>query len=290
MSHKLPTIAAIPNYNMAPSLQPLLQQMVEQPNPYDYIYVLDDASTDDSRAVVKGFGQDVRLIAGNTNVGSGGNRNRILETLCHANHSALIHFVDADVTLDTDEHGKTINPVPEIAADLLENTHHTAFVGGLVRSENGKQMSLNYGPLFSAHTHLTGLAQVLSYDNPARRRRFAKHLQEYPDPNKTPAAKNVHWVSEANLLIHSGVLARLGGFDQRLCGHDIQPLSLQAKKQGLVGRFDPSFAVTHHPYGEHPPTRDLRRKLAAIGVVRYHSSWRNFVFPDGLFRPQPPTA
>lgn len=290
MTKKPPVIAAIPNYNMANSLKPLLEQMVNQPDPYDYIYVLDDASTDDSRAVAKSFGRDVRLIAGQENLGSGGNRNRILETLCHTGHTALIHFVDADVSLDVDDWGRAANPVPQIAADLLEDRHRTAFVGGLVRTEEGKQMSLNYGPLFSLHTHATGLLQVLSHDNPKRHRRLQHFLEEYPNPNAQPTARAVHWASEANLLINSSVLARLGGFDQKLRGHDIQPLSLQAKRQGLVGRFDPSFAVTHHPQGNKPPLRDLKRHLVGINVVRHHSTWRDFIFPDGSLRPQPPTA
>ena len=290
MPSKLPVIAAIPNYNMADSLQPLLAQMVEQPHPYDAIYVLDDASTDDSRAVTKSFGSDVRFIAGRENLGSGGNRNRIFEALKHASDTALIHFVDADVSLDTDERGKTNNPVPQIAPDLLKRDHRTAFVGGLVRDEQGKQFLFNHGPLFSLHSHLTSLLQIASYNNPHLRSKLKERLAEFPDPAKQPVARLAHWVSEANFLIDSSVLARLGGFDPDLRDHDIQPISLQAKKQGLVGQFDPSFAVTHHPHNNHPWTRNITRQFVGLKVVRQHSNWRDFVLPDGSFRPPAPDA
>ena len=75
----LPIIAAIPNYNMAEQLATLLPQIIQQG--YDAIYVLDDVSTDDSREVVKRFAPKVTLIAGDRNLGAGGNRNRILSAL-----------------------------------------------------------------------------------------------------------------------------------------------------------------------------------------------------------------
>ena len=48
--NRLPVVAAIPNYNMARGLNTLLPQVTEQD--YAAIFVLDDASTDDSRVKV----------------------------------------------------------------------------------------------------------------------------------------------------------------------------------------------------------------------------------------------
>ncbi len=54
-------IAAIPNFNMGQSLQELLPQVLAQG--YDAVYVLDDASRDDSVAIARGF-TGVQVIAG----------------------------------------------------------------------------------------------------------------------------------------------------------------------------------------------------------------------------------
>src|SRR5882724_6321869 len=95
---KQPVIAAIPNYNMADSLTELLPQLLKQG--YDHIYVLDDASTDNSVEVTRRFGPQVTVIAGEHNLRSGGNRNRILEA--HP-EECIIHFLDADIRLEADD-------------------------------------------------------------------------------------------------------------------------------------------------------------------------------------------
>ena len=51
MAKQLPVVAAIPNYNMGEHLRVLLPQVLSQR--YDDIFVLDDASTDDSVDVVQ---------------------------------------------------------------------------------------------------------------------------------------------------------------------------------------------------------------------------------------------
>ena len=59
MPKELPVGAAIPNYNMGENLRRLLPQVLAQH--YDAVFVLDDASTDDSADVVSEFGADVKL-------------------------------------------------------------------------------------------------------------------------------------------------------------------------------------------------------------------------------------
>ena len=50
MTRELPVVAAIPNYNMGEHLRRLLPQVLAQH--YDAVFVLDDASTDESADVV----------------------------------------------------------------------------------------------------------------------------------------------------------------------------------------------------------------------------------------------
>jgi len=133
MNTPLPVIAAIPNYNMADSLSRLLTQLVSED--YDAIYVLDDASTDDSKVVVAKFGPKVHWVGSKTNLGAGGNRNRILQV--HP-EECIIHFLDADVRLETKTPAKT--------AQKLMSEPNLAFVGGLVFDADGTQSIWSYGP------------------------------------------------------------------------------------------------------------------------------------------------
>jgi N-acetylglucosaminyl-diphospho-decaprenol L-rhamnosyltransferase len=89
---RLPVVAAIPNYNMGENLRRLLPQVLAQR--YDAVFVLDDASTDDSADVVRGFGDDVRFVRSDTNRGAGANRNQIIDQVPDG---VLIHFIDADM-------------------------------------------------------------------------------------------------------------------------------------------------------------------------------------------------
>ncbi|HVV25976.1 MAG TPA: glycosyltransferase family 2 protein [Candidatus Saccharimonadales bacterium] len=137
---KLSVVAAIPNYNMADSLNALLSQVLEQE--YDDVYVLDDASSDHSQEVAESWGSAVHFIAGRENLGAGGNRNRIIGAL---GRQALIHFLDADMILETER-------TPEIAREIMRPD--AAFVGGLVKEHNGLQLIFNYGPRQSLRNDL----------------------------------------------------------------------------------------------------------------------------------------
>lgn len=125
MVKHLPVIAAIPNYNMADGLNRLLPTVVNQG--YDKIFVLDDASNDNSREVVNSFRGRVQFVAGKSNLCSSGNRNRVLEVV---RDNAIIHFLDADTEIASDntpDKLRTIFLEPEIG-----------FVGGLVLDASGR--------------------------------------------------------------------------------------------------------------------------------------------------------
>ena len=98
MASQPPVVAAIPNYNMAASLRELLPQVLAQS--YDRVFVLDDASTDDTVDVVDSFGGDVTLVRSPQNRGAGANRNQIID---HVADGTIIHFIDADMDLATTE-------------------------------------------------------------------------------------------------------------------------------------------------------------------------------------------
>jgi GT2 family glycosyltransferase len=86
--------AAIPCYNGAATLDGALASLLAQTRPPDEILVVDDGSTDDSRAVAARY--PVRLVAHLANAGLAAARN----TACAATDCDLILYLDADARAD----------------------------------------------------------------------------------------------------------------------------------------------------------------------------------------------
>lgn len=235
----LPVVAAITNYNMAKELEKLLPQVVKQG--YDQVFVLDDASTDNSREVVKKF-PDVKLVAGKTNKGAGANRNRIITAL---DHQALIHFLDADVLLETE---KTADLVRKVTPD-----EPFGFVSGLIKNPEGGQWVWNYGPRLGLRSDTGAQIQLLvgsmMHKNPGRakriRHKFSRLVSGWPNPFEKPTRREIYWAAEANMVFRSDIFAQFGGFDESLRETEILELAIRMHRQGLRRYFDPRLIVVH---------------------------------------------
>lgn len=263
-----PVIAVVPHYNDAEALPNVVRQLGEQN--YSGIYVLDDASPqrDEFEEVAASFkGDEVTFIRGEQNLGSAGNRNRIIGVEKIKNYGdAILHFVDADVTILTDRN-------PEVISDVLED-ESIGMVGGLLREEDGQQSPFNYGPAFTLASHIGGALQVrvdqlYKQDkvNEARKlRNSAKSfLDAYPDITSYPKAKDVFWVVESNLAVPADVFESAGGFPS-IRYHEIQGLSLELEEAGLRRRFDPRFAVSHSE-SLNPMRRPLDQITANLHLI-----------------------
>lgn len=278
---ELPVIAAIPNYNMADSLAVLLPQVLQQG--YDAVYVLDDASTDDSRRVVEKFGSAVRFVAADKNLGAGGARNRILDA--HSDE-CIIHFLDADVRLETAN-------VPALARQLMADPA-IAITGGLVAEVTGQQSLWNFGPAVSAYSSLTAQIQywlggLRSGKTLPRRMLLAltrRALNEWPDVSTLPKRRLTYYVIEGNFFIRRSTFAQLGGFDTTIREHDMFPLARAAYLAGLLTYFDPSVAVTHQAIQVRGYNRHLARRKAMRYLIRQQGGYFSWWFPEGHFKPK----
>ena len=229
-----PVVAVIPHYNMPQTLVSLVVQVIAQQ--YDAIYVLDDHSTTcDIEEVVAPFGSAVNLVVGAENLGAGPNRNRILEADPKNLRGAILHFIDADCEILTDN-------VPETARKLFSDRKVGA-VGGLISNSNGAQMEFNYFPRFSWSGGLSGMLMMAGKQMPRPLQRF---VSDYPNPHVPPVAKNVFAVAEANMLIPFDTFASVNGFDDALRFAEAQDLGFKLEAKGLTVRFDPIIAVKHH--------------------------------------------
>lgn len=229
-----PVVAVIPHYNMPQTLVPLVTQIIAQQ--YDAIYVLDDHSTTcDIEEVVAPFGTAVNLVAGAENLGAGANRNRILEVGPKNLSGAILHFIDADCELLTDN-------TPEAARKLFSD-RKVGLVGGLINNSNGTQMEFNYFPRLSWSGGLSGMLVMAGKQMPRPLRWL---VSDYPNPHAPPVAKNVFAVAEANMLVPFDTFASVNGFDDSLRFAEAQDLGFKLEAKSLIVRFDPTIAVKHH--------------------------------------------
>jgi GT2 family glycosyltransferase len=236
----LPVVAAIPNYNMAAELKVLLPQLIKED--YTDIFVLDDASTDDSKAIVESFGPRVTFVGGAVNLGAGGNRNRVIKAL---NYDAFIHFLDADTELET----KNIVSIIQQASPRGD----FGFVGGLVKTKLGMPLVWNYGTRPGFKSDIAAIRQyqfecLLAVDlakAKAFHSRHAKLLQHWPNPLVDSRKIETYWCSEANMVIRSSTFATFNGFDETIRETEISDFSVRLHRAGLRSYFDPSFIVRH---------------------------------------------
>ena len=264
MPAELPVIAAIPNYNMAAELGRLLPQTLNQG--YAAIYVLDDASTDDSKDVAAQFAGDVTFISGAHNVGAGGNRNRILDVLPE-NEVVLIHFIDADTVIET-------NPMASLVRASVPDDRF-AFVVGLCTDPDGKQNVWNYGPRPSLYNEAGAYAQhrygKIIRQSLSRAASFHKRnhrlLDAWPDPLGTQHRHSVFWGIEQNLVFRSDIFRHYKGFDPSIRETEIIELSLRMARDGLCGYFDPRFHIRHTEAQVRLYNRGLRKRREGIRLA-----------------------
>ncbi len=263
-----PVIGVIPHYNDAESLPDVISQLGEQD--YDAIYVIDDASTDPEafEAAVAPFrGDGINVIRGETNVGSARNRNRVLAEERVTNcGNAILHFVDADVTILSEGNPDTIRDI--LSDDSIGMT------GGLLVGPDGQQSVFNYGSAFTVAAHAAGLLQMkvdslMKAGNVEEARQlrenYPKLLNAWPDVTRPPEARDVFWVVESNLAIPADILNSAGGFPP-IRYHEVQGVSAELEEAGLRRRFDPRFAVMH-PDALNPTRRPLDQITSTLHLM-----------------------
>lgn len=103
----------VPAYNASRVLPRLFASVQAQTEPFDEVWVYDDASSDDTAAVAAGFG--ARVVSGHANVGCSGGKNALLSHI----DSEWVHFHDADDTLHPQFVERARRRIPEADFDLL---------------------------------------------------------------------------------------------------------------------------------------------------------------------------
>ena len=232
-------IVGIPNYNGGKNLVHLLPQIIDED--VDAIYVLDDASSDESLQLLYEFSEKIEVIEGDRNVGPGANRNRLLP---HIKDDDIVMFIDADMIL------KTRN-VRSIAIGYFKNKN-VALVGGGILNKRGKPMGFNYGLNKTKTQDMIGialsyLATILHFRFliwPIRRlaEKFTLNVEIAHFPAKQ---RRVDWVAEGHFYVRGEVFKDLNGFDPNFRYGEGKDLARRIREDGHVVIFDPSIWAQH---------------------------------------------
>lgn len=266
LSEPTAVVAVIPNYNMGDSLKRLLPQVLKQG--YDRVVVLDDASTDNSVEVVSEFRAQVQMVRSPVNRGPGANRNQIID---HVDDAELIHFIDADMDLDTEDSAAAARMVFSRYA-----SRGVGVVGGLVSRADGSQEPFNFGPVFSLKTVMLSVPPALDRVRhkpklvAAIRRIGVPGKRCWPDIFASPTPQETFWLHEGNLLIHAGVFRAVGGYDPAVRYHEAQDLAIRLEKLGIKRQFDPALRVVHHYIDVRGKSRGPQERRAAAYLIRKH--------------------
>lgn len=271
MTKQLPVVAAIPNYNMSDNLSKLLPRVLAER--YDGVFVLDDASTDSSFDVISEFGDDVKLVRSPENRGAAANRNQIIDQV---EDGAIIHFIDADMELQTDE-------TPAVARELVGRyaDYGVGMIGGLVTRTDGSQEYCNYGAVFSLWGNFTSNVPRM-VDGLREKPRIAGALQRmaaplmggWPNVLQAPTPAPAYWIHEGNMLVYSSLFRSVGGYDSTLRSHEVQDLAIRLEKIGMKRQFDPSIRVVHHHIDVRGKNRNRWAHQATREIIRKHGLWR----------------
>jgi GT2 family glycosyltransferase len=274
MTQRMPVVAAIPNYNMGKHLRQLIPQLLSQR--YDQVFVLDDASTDDSVDIVGEFAGDVRLLRSPENRGAGANRNQIID---HVGDGTLIHFIDADMELRTAD-------TPTVAREIAGRYLHqgVGMIGGLVSRVDGSQEYCNYGAAFSLRGNFSSNVPRL-VDRWRHKPRLAGMVQRlagpiapgWPQLLHEPFPRRAYWLHEGNLLVYSDVFRAVGGYDPVLRSHEAQDLAIRLNDRDIGRQFDPSIRVVHHHVDVRGRNRRKWEKSATRYLIRKHGMARFIV-------------
>ncbi|MCE7936429.1 glycosyltransferase [Candidatus Saccharibacteria bacterium CPR2] len=246
-------ICAIPNYNGASCLVNIIKQVVN--DSFDEIYVLDDASTDNSLELLYAFKDQVIAVDGHKNLGPAGNRNRILEFL---EPDDIVCFVDVDMEIKTPG-------IREKIEECFLNNDDVGIIGGMILNKKNKPMTYNYGRLDTKTAAFWGgwierLAILLHFKPlvlPLRRiaKKYTYNVEiRYFKPVERP----VDWVSEAFCALRGDVFKKIGGFDSNMRYSEGQDLALRFRELGHKVIFYPNILAKHLELKVRDQSRDRK--------------------------------
>ena len=216
----------IVSYNTRDALSACLRSLSADSMPTHEVFVVDNASSDGSAAMIRDEFPRIELIENDENRGFGSANNQAIERAT----GDYVLFLNSDASLE-----------PPGLARLIASLDTDATIGAA-----GPQLIDAQGHLEPSWGNDATLWR--SFVDMVRRRLLDRRvsLTESWLRWRSRAARDVDWLSGACLLSRRTLLKRIGGFDPRffLYMEDVD-LCRRLREAGFRVRFDPSVRVPH---------------------------------------------
>ncbi|MCP3679604.1 MAG: glycosyltransferase family 2 protein [Gammaproteobacteria bacterium] len=198
----------IVNYNTQHEVKRAINSVLRQRDIAFAIYVIDNASQDNSVEVLKAFGEQIHFIASEKNLGFGKANNLLFQQVS----TPYIYLMNPDAWLE-DEH-----TLVKLVNSMRQHADYGMVSTTIMNEDNTKEAPPNYR--YPRQQHLQHSLPVL--------------------PGK------VAWILGADMAMPSAVFRQLHGFDEEffLYGEDID-ICMRARKAGYTIGFLPEITIRH---------------------------------------------
>lgn len=218
----------IVTYNSAPLLSHCLDSLHAQSLDTFEIIVVDNASRDETAALVRQHYPEIHLIESPVNLGFG-----------NANNLALKHAQGNYVVLLNPDAKLAKNSL-ELALKHIEESPKTGMAGGLLKGPHGEwQPSARKFPsLLNEFLVLSGLANRFPSS-----RFFGRFDRSWADPKESA---KVDWVPGAFAILRRDLVERIGLFDPRFfLYYEEVDLCRRIQEAGFEIHYWPDLEITH---------------------------------------------
>jgi GT2 family glycosyltransferase len=218
----------IVTYNSAPELPGCLNSLRDQTLKDFETIVIDNASRDNSVALIRSDYPEVKLIANDSNLGFGNANNKALT----AAEGRYIVLLNPDATLPAD--------TLENALKHIEENPDAGMGGGLLQGTQGEwQPSARLFPsLLNDALTISGLAHRYSKSS-----FFGRFDRSWADPKQ---AVPIDWVVGAFAIIRRDLVDKIGLFDPRFfLYYEEVDLCRRVYQEGFKVYYWPDLVITH---------------------------------------------
>jgi len=258
-------IAVVPTYNSADLVHERVAQLKE--SSFASIIVCDDKSDDNTvERLSRQYNDSIKLIAGQDNIGPGGNRNRILDI--DIDSSDFLFFIDADCELVYKQDLTTL-----VAASFTRQD--IGVVGFSICNKDDSLMSWNYGELMHpVHEAADQRLEEMLNEGQINREQFivgaparAASFRFLPEPEP----KEVGWVAEGCFAVRTELFNSIRGFATQMRYHETHDFNARVQENGYTTVFNPTLVARHLAHDSR-----MQRRVEDIRAGRlyyYQTHW-----------------
>lgn len=243
----------IVTYNARDEIIPCIKSILEDTKDIDFkLYIVDNASTDDTVEVIKTNFKDVTVIANDENVGFGKGHNSVMDYIDSDYHVVI----NPDINTEDGVIGKLVNylsthkDVGQVCPRVLNNDDTEQFLPK--RNPRFKYVILSRFPGFKKY-----------------RREYTRQDEVFNE------ATDIEFASGSFFVVPTKVFRDINGFDDRYYMYfEDADLSRRVHEKGVRVVYDPETYVYHDWHRE-----NMR---SAKGAMRFLSSMFKYFFKWGF--------